>query len=225
MINDDNKIEIIELYLKGELTGEMLQSFEKRLQEDEAFRKQVALEKEVLEGLDALGMDELQKDLAEIHEEEKSAGSEYAALRNRFAEIHEEVSSSEDSTKAKMLPMKKAYWQIAAAVALLVTSGILVFIFLQPPDEPVLAYVQVLEVDPEGNLARGGAKDSLQVEIYPPTDTYDNHYQLRDKLTLYGNFSHKDLQFFYSPTTEQYFLEVDGQRYTLEKADEIRRLE
>jgi len=225
MINEENKIEVIELYLNGNLEGEMLEAFENRLQKDGEFRKLVALEKEVLEGLDGLAMEDLQKELDEIHEDEKETGSEYAGLREKFEKTHEEIAPSRAGGKVQMPGRNMLYWKVAAAVALLVTSGIIIFMYFQQPDEAVLAYVQVSEVGPDGNLARGGAADSLQVMIFPPTDTYDNHYQLSGILTLYGNFTSESLQLFYSPATDKYFLETKGRRYALEASDDIVPLE
>lgn len=65
--NDD---QLIEQYLFGNLSGTALRDFEKRMAQDTDFAQQVAIEKSIFSGLEALGNEDLRGQLEQIHQEE-----------------------------------------------------------------------------------------------------------------------------------------------------------
>lgn len=71
--------------------------------------------------------------------------------------------------------------------------------------------------------ARGGlpVADSLAVQIIRGEENYPFHYQLGDTLNLYGDFNPEDLQLFYDPNQNLYFLQLQDKTYLLEKPDKI----
>ena len=80
-IDYTNNDQLIEQYLFGELTGEALLAFEKRMADDTAFAAAVQLEKNLLAGFEALGNQDLKAKLEVIHQEE-IAQQPRATIRN-----------------------------------------------------------------------------------------------------------------------------------------------
>lgn len=65
-----NDNDLIEQYLFGDLSGTALQNFEKRMTQDTSFAEQVAVEKSIFSGLEALGNQDIKAQLEQIHQEE-----------------------------------------------------------------------------------------------------------------------------------------------------------
>ncbi len=69
MSEELNDIAQIDAYLKGSLEGDDLKNFEKRMQADATFSKEVALQKEIYASIEAYGELQLKKELDGYHQE------------------------------------------------------------------------------------------------------------------------------------------------------------
>lgn len=69
MMDDVQKIALIEEYLKGNLTGKTLEGFEAELANDSALAKEVAIQKEIYSGIERAGDKSLKVQLDGFHEE------------------------------------------------------------------------------------------------------------------------------------------------------------
>ena len=69
MINDTNKNEMIEQYLRGELSGDLLKEFTHKLSTDSNFKKEVSLERAIVKNLQTVGRKQWQHKLESFHQE------------------------------------------------------------------------------------------------------------------------------------------------------------
>jgi len=195
MINEENIEERIEQYLEGNLTQEQKQEFEVKMDTDATFRREVALQKKIVNNVQLVGREQLRAQLKTIHQE-------------MLAESSHTMN----------------YYAIAAVVTLLITAGVVWELVYRPPDEPPLAFLPIQTIDRTGNT-RGFAGGMQTVVIYPPNDSLNFHYHLTDTLKLYGPFDVEEIKLYYNLDTEQYLLESDQKRYVLRKNSSVMRIE
>lgn len=69
MIDDANKDELIEQYLLGNLSGVLLNEFKKRLDNNEQFRREVAVQKAIIRNIKTVGRKEWSDKLKSFHNE------------------------------------------------------------------------------------------------------------------------------------------------------------
>jgi tetratricopeptide (TPR) repeat protein len=69
MMDETNKNEAIEKYLKGQLKGEQLVAFEDQLSNDARFRQEVALERAIVRNLKTVGRADMRSKLESFHQE------------------------------------------------------------------------------------------------------------------------------------------------------------
>jgi len=206
MINEENKEEIIEQYLEGALTGEELQEFEAKMATDAAFRREVALQRKIVRNVHTVGREQLRAQLKDIHQE-MLAGQD----------------TKEETKVVPLLQRKAVQYAIAAAIALLIVGWGVFMLLDQPSDEPVLAFLPVESIREDGS--RGPSRGMLNVLIYPPEDTLNQHYQFTDTLKLYGPFDAQEIRIVYNLSNDHYMLEANGKTYGLRKTTAIMRLE
>lgn len=114
---DKNSTQILlERYFENELTGEEQTAFNRRLEEDAAFAKAFHAEKELMDGIEAFGNEQLRKQLEHIYLEE--TGQVPVPENAEAPKIHDpfEVPPIEDG---KVVKMNRRKWWLAAAVLLI----------------------------------------------------------------------------------------------------------
>lgn len=131
MFDDANKNVLIERYLLGELSGELLQTFNEKMATDEAFQKEVTLEKAIVRGLKTAGRKEWALKLKSLHQEMDQdeidnsghtgniTDEEYNRRLGRPETPVERTYTAEPA--GKMVPLHKSrnLWLVAASIALL----------------------------------------------------------------------------------------------------------
>ncbi|MEM6845716.1 MAG: hypothetical protein AAF632_26135 [Bacteroidota bacterium] len=218
MINDDDKFDIIERYLGGILDEETTREVEQRMDNDEAFRKEVLLQEGISKFLDNNDPDyrEMKEDLDRIAEEREISTSR----RTSQPEV-----SKPNGTMPIIQFISQHRFALAAAVSLILVAVVL--FLLNPFQEPTsqLAYVEVLF--PEGAMGSEPASvpDSIAIMIISDDDQYNFHYSLGDTLKLYGDFNADSLSILYRPNAQDYFLQRNGKEYLLVSDKMIRTLE
>jgi len=203
MINDHNKIEIIDLYLENALPEKLRLEVEERMKNDYYFRNEVELQRKVI---------------AMIQEEER--GEMKKELDILFESNEEESSHLEKTTSMRPLTVRYA---IAATVSiLLLAAGIFYF---SRDTTPEVRYIAVNLVDGARGTLPGGVPEQLPLIIYPEHAEYNQHYQLGDTLSLYGDFVVEELVLGYEPNQELFILRTQGKVYLLNPNDQINSLQ
>ncbi|QMU29984.1 tol-pal system YbgF family protein [Adhaeribacter radiodurans] len=104
MMDDFDKDELVEQYLLGQLQGEALTDFKRRLATDESFKKEVAVEQAILRNLKTVGRQQRQQ---------------------QFENFHLEI-AEEPETEVKVVKMNtQRYFLMAAASIVLIITSIL----------------------------------------------------------------------------------------------------
>lgn len=198
MINEENKTELIEQYLHGELRDKDLNEFKERMQSDPAFRWEVALQ---------------QKIAFAVREEQRGH------MKAKISKIFQEEIKEKGVTPVINIRSRRINLGIAAAFTLLLAAGTVFLLLRKDEPETQLAYLEVRL--PKG--VRGGLPlaDSLAVQIIRGEDDYSFHYRLGDTLNLYGDFHPEELQLFYDPNQKQYFLWLKDKNYPLDESSNI----
>lgn len=192
MINDQNKIEIIDLYLENALPEKLRREVEERIKNDYYFRNEVELQRKVIAMIQEEERGEMKKELDILFEsdEEATADSKFVNMQGR-----------------------SRYYAIAASVGLAILAAAL-FFFTQNT-EPEVSYLAVRL--PEG--ARGSVLENISLKmpvlIYTDHEEYQQHYQLGDTLRLYGNFDPEELSLEYEPNQKIYLLTTGEETYLL----------
>lgn len=131
MINDANKDEMIERYLLGELSGDLLHTFNERLASDEAFKKEVAVERAIVKNLKTAGRNEWAMKLKTLHhelalDETEGSGSDpnitSEEYNRRLGNIAEQVETKmKPAATGKIMPLNKNrhIWMVAASIAII----------------------------------------------------------------------------------------------------------
>ena len=218
MINDENRTDLIDQYLDGELSGEALQEFEEQMDSDRDFRKEVALQQKIVHTIKEKERNELRNTIKQLFEEEIES-------KNLPTTDTLEDQDQEDDTKVvDIAPSPTPLWRyvaIAAAIGLLIAAAIVLLSRQPGSSENQFAYLEV-SVPPGG---RGELPtqipDSLAVEIISQHPEYSSHYQLGDTLKLYGDFSIDDLTIYYEPNAELYLLLMDDTEYSLDTTSDV----
>ena len=193
MINDHNKIEIIDLYLENALPEKLRLEVEERMKNDYYFRNEVELQRKVI---------------AMIQEEER--GEMKKELDILFESDEEESSHLEKTTSMRPLTVRYA---IAAVISVLIlASGIF---YLIRDTVPEVQYVAVNLVDGARGTLPGGVPEQLPLIIYPEHAEYNQHYQLGDTLSLYGDFVVEELVLEYEPNQKIYLLSTGQATFLL----------
>lgn len=200
MINDENKTEIIDLYLEGSLSEELQREVEERMQTDPLFRQEVAVQKKVIKV---------------IQEEERSK------LKEEMKVIFEE----DDNQQAKVIPIQRSRFSyaVAAAVSLLLIAAALFFV-LRPTDAEVQYLAVSLPTGTRGELPDGVPK-KFPVQIDADNQQYNFHYQLGDTLKLYGSFSWENLSLVFEPNRRNYMMLTPQDTFLLLPSETIQPLQ
>lgn len=204
MIDDENRTDLIDQYLEGELSGEALREFEERLNEDREFRKEVALQ---------------QKIAHTIKEQER------AKLKSEIKQLFNEEINNKESGGAPVIDIasRRRNFAIAAIVTVVLVASVLFIVNQREVVRPQIVYLEIkLLPGSRGSLP---VPDSLAVDIVSEDPAYSFHYQLGDTLRLYGDFDKHELGIFYEPNDELYLLQWEGQEYELEKTEEVLPIE
>jgi hypothetical protein len=192
MINDHNKIEIIDLYLDDALPEKLRREVEERMRNDYSFRNEVEIQRKVIAMIRQDQREEMKKETNIIFEsdEKATADSNVINLRGR-----------------------SRYYAIAASVGLAILAAAL-FFFTQNT-EPEVSYLAVSL--PDG--ARGSVPENISLQmpvlIFTDHDEYQQHYQLGDTLRLYGNFDPEELSLEYEPNQKIYLLTTGQATFSL----------
>lgn len=114
MIENTNKDELIEQYLLGELSGDLLNEFKEKLAADDQFKKDVAMQSAFIRNIKTTGREEWTLKLKAIHNEMNFAG----------------VKAEEKPVAKKIVPLKsfyqkKYYLAVAASIILIIFSTFL----------------------------------------------------------------------------------------------------
>ncbi|MGV3586442.1 MAG: tetratricopeptide repeat protein [Adhaeribacter sp.] len=161
MIDDANKNELIEQYVQGKLSGDLLAEFKNKLAADAAFRNDVALEQAVVRNLKAAGRKAMRLQFENYHQEISQESSRYAPTQAEPSWIDKVKEFIND--KLAWLNAKP-YWAMAAAtIILLVTSTLLFFNTKTSSEEIYTAYYTPYPIETfrsapsENNLAAEAA--------------------------------------------------------------------
>lgn len=208
MINEDNKTEIIDQYLKGTLNPELVKEVEERIQIDAAFRHEVALQERIIRTI---------------------RESERTFLHKELDHMFDETLGRKDTDKDEppIIPLAKQNrnYAVAAVVALLIVAGVAFWWNGKQSSEQEVRYMAVnLPAGSRGTLPASVA-DSIPMLIISHEMLYDFHYQFDDTLKLYGYFQQKEMLLIYEPTRQTYELKIDGQYYPLSKTETITPLQ
>ncbi|MEK6479377.1 hypothetical protein WJR50_17675 [Catalinimonas sp. 4WD22] len=218
MINDENRTDLIDQYLSGELSGEMLQEFEEQLEGDSDFRKEVALQQKIIQTIKEKERSDLRNDIKQLFKEEVE--DKKAPLGGKADGQQEEVKEIDDRKVVDISPHRR-YIAIAAAIGLLILTAILFFTLQPDNSDPQFVFLEVT-VPPGGRgVLPTQIPDSLAVEVISQHSEYNFHYQLKDTLKLYGDFNINDLTIYYEPNAEQYLLLIDDTEYSLNTTSDI----
>jgi hypothetical protein len=201
MINDQNKIEIIDLYLENALPEKQKLEVEERMKNDYYFRNEVELQRKVI---------------AMIKEEEREG------MKKELDILFE---SKEDEVRGRVVSMRPSTvrYAIAATVSVLLLAGGI--FYLTRDSAPEVQYVAVNLVDGARGTLPDGIPEQLPLIIYPEHDEYHQHYQLGDTLRLYGNFDLEKLSLEYEPNQASFILRIQEKVYLLNPNDQINSLQ
>lgn len=203
MINDQNKIEIIDLYLENALPEKLKLAVEERMKNDYYFRNEVELQRKVI---------------AMIQEEER--GEMKKELDILFESDREESGNLKKTTSMRPVTVRYA---IAAVISVLIlASGIF---YLSRDTAPDVQYVAVNLVDGARGTLPADVPEQLPLIIYPEHEEYTQHYQLGDTLRLYGDFDPEKLSLEYEPNQALFILRTQGKVYLLNPNDQINSLQ
>lgn len=194
--------EWIEQYLSGELQGEDLEQFNRRLHNDTAFRQEVALQRSIVSQAQLAGREEMHQQLKSLHR------------RLGFTE-----------EKKRKQPF---YYAIAAAIFLLLAATIIFYLYLPPTGggknvavnpEQALAKTAIIRCRITGRPPAVGfsgtqTDSTTTILLYPAPSAA---YQFNDTLRLYGNFTADQLSLQYDEAKEQYTLTIDTVSYSLKR--------
>ncbi len=138
--------ELIEKYFEQQLTEEEQKTFDQRLANDEDFAHAFQVEKDVMEGLETLGNQQLRTDLKTIYQEEIVQSKEKATTSN--------------SATIKPISGNRRWWMIAAATI----AGLALFSWLfwpQPSSQELYAEYANHQFD----FVEKGSNDELAFQI------------------------------------------------------------
>ncbi|KAA5541576.1 tetratricopeptide repeat protein [Adhaeribacter rhizoryzae] len=124
MIDDANKNELIEQYVQGKLSGNVLAEFKNKLAADAAFRNDVALEQAIVRNLKAAGRNAMRLQFENYHQEISQESYRYAPTQAEPSwadKIKEFINDKLAWLNAK------PYWAMAAATIILIITSTLIF--------------------------------------------------------------------------------------------------
>ncbi len=141
MEKDQQNIELIDNYLKGNLSDHAVQEFEQKLKTDTAFSAAVALQKDIISGI-------------ESHFD--------AQLKEKLQNIESEF--SQDKKETKVIPLQN--WKplaVAASVVLILAVGYLKFFSAPNTQEVYLSYYEPYPniVSPSERSAESQKQDAM----------------------------------------------------------------
>jgi len=163
MMDEVNKNELMEQYLLGQLTGELLAAFEEKLASDAAFRQEVALEKAILKNLRKVGRQEWALKLENFHQEMESAGAEETPVIPLKRPI-----ASEDKFYSK-----KVFFAIAATIVLLLLATI-ILITINNKTNPQSIFVAYYEPYPSVEQVTRNLPNNIVTERTKAFGFYNN---------------------------------------------------
>lgn len=204
MIDDENRTDLIDRYLEGDLSDEDRREFEERMENNREFRKEVALQQKIAQT---------------VKEQER------AKLKNEIKQLFEEEINNKESGSAPVIDISSRWrtFAIAAAVAALLVASVIFIVNRTEVVGPQIVYLEVkLLPGSRGSLP---VPDSLALEVITEDPAYSFHYQLGDTLRLYGDFDLDALGIFYEPNDNQYLLQWKGREYELVETEEVLPIE
>lgn len=138
MIDDANKNELIEQYVQGKLSGNLLDEFKNKLAADAVFRNEVALEQALVRNLKEAGRNAMRLQFENYHQEMTQQSYQHAPTQVAPSWIDKVKEFIND--KLTWLNAKP-YWAMAvASIILLVTSTLLFFNTRTTPEDIYAAY-------------------------------------------------------------------------------------
>lgn len=153
MMDDFDKDELVEQYLLGQLQGEALTDFKRRLAIDEAFKKEVVVEQAILRNLKSTGRQQMQQ---------------------QFESFHQEL-AEEPETAAKVVKIntQRYFLMAAASIILIITSIFAINTLITRQSTPEAIYQAYYEPYPIPNF-RGtpieGDQRTRAIEAYTAGD-------------------------------------------------------
>ena len=136
---------LIERYFENDLSGEEMAAFQKRLSVDPGFAKSFQFEKELMEGIEAFGNEQLRKQLETIHAEETGESEE---IEEEEAELSTYVNPYDPKPKdGKVVNISRRIWWLAAAVLVLGLIARLLFWDNIPTPQQLYAIYAVHDFD------------------------------------------------------------------------------
>jgi len=242
MITQKN-IELIDKYLKGELSEDKLKQFEQKMTDDTEFAKDVHFVQDTAVSVTNIGRREFKKKLQKITSDIE---------RDEFHGTH---------TSSTLFSFNRKYTAIAASVALLITASIIFYNYNKNSQQNIAEktstadtlhqdiLIQQKKIDIEQYLAEskiifetktikmkiikkesfGFVQDvanTIKLDLVFLSDKrYNNHYLLQDKLYLFGDFNESNIKLYLyegliwpnkHQTGDVIFLETEEVVYRLE---------
>jgi len=149
-MNEDNRQERIELYIRGELEPNALKDFEQQLAEDETLKQDVSLTKDVLDALDNVQSEQL-------------LSEKLSALGDKYLTETEPTTVNKKSNKNRNIII----------IALLIIAAIVSIFIWQKPVEPKAEQIFANYYEPySSNTSTRG--DDANEDYLKAIEAYDN---------------------------------------------------
>ncbi len=227
-MNESEKTEWIDLFLDNALKDQEKAEFERRLEQDPAFRLEVESQKAVRRSLEAWGNHALKEKFKQFHERMPKEDEKKPSPLSE--------TDTAPNTKVRTIWSRPAMWVMAASISLLVLAGIFWInreAGISPQDTtPTALQTFQIPVTASGGENMGYAgdaslSDSVVVQLFSDPQ-YSFHYRFKDTLQI---FASAELQrhawvLAYDEPTDTYVLEIDEERYPVERGgNRIRALQ
>ena len=155
-----NSVDLIERYFDNDLSASELRDFQRRLETDAEFAQAFQLEKDLMEGIEVMGNQNLKKELKGIYEEEIGG-------------------KAQKSAPAKPVLFSRRSWMaVAASIAVLLIAGW----WLSRPPTPEKLYAQYFKPDFDFVEKGGGEKLVAEAEAALERGDYEGALPLLEEL-------------------------------------------
>ncbi len=221
MTNENNKTEWIDQYLNHTLAPQERIDFERRMQQDPAFRQEVEAQRAVRKSLQNWGNAQLKDKFKQFHANMKQEVVHAAPPTTKAAD------QNELKGKTRQLWSKPGVWFMAASISLMLVAGI-VWInrdtFFGSPKTEITA-VQTFQIpvaavgsDNLGYAGENTISDSVTAQIITDTQ-YPFHYRFKDTLQIYSaTLSRADeIMLTHQAKTDAYTLVINDKSYAVER--------
>lgn len=223
LVNDENKIELIDAYLDGRLGSDEVVGFETELKGNNDLRMEVQAQKAVRKNMVIQGRKELKIKLKVLHEEMLAENRDGSGVKDLLMGNY----ASDAGKSAAFSYRRKTIYAVAAAVIVLIAS-VFAFVSYQGSKQSEIAKqgkTYKIEMKDLGQVVMSfGGKESLVsdslVLFVKGDDKYDFHYQFTDTLTIFSSSLDPmsgNIYVEHDTTKKSYLLIIDGKRYPLER--------